>query len=269
MPIVSSYTRNRIESLHGQNLHPAEILKLLKKEELVVSFATVTRIIKKLKLTGTTDKGKSAGRPRKLNNEARTFIEDQIRKDDETTSGQIQKKLAKHGIKVHPSTVRRSRKQEGWTLQRTRYCQLIWDANKVKRLEFAQRVLETGDTFDNIIFTDKCSISLEQFCRTCYRKVGEPAKRKPKPKHPLKLHVWAGISRHSGTKICIFEGIMAADLYIDILRTHLLPFINEKLQNHRFMQDNDAKHTSRVAKAFFEEQWQLDFNLLISNIQLL
>ena len=52
MPKVSSYTQNRIESLHGQNLHPAEIFKLLKKEELVVSFATVTRIIKKLKLTG-------------------------------------------------------------------------------------------------------------------------------------------------------------------------------------------------------------------------
>ena len=144
--------------------------------------------------------------------------------------------------------------------QRTRYCQQIRDANKVKRLEFAQRVLETGDTFDNIIFTDECSISLEQFHRTCYRKVGEPAKRKPKPKYPLKLHVWAGISRHGGAKICIFEGIMAADLYIDILRTHLLPFINEKLQSHRFMQDNDPKHPSRVAKAFFEEQSQLDFN---------
>ena len=117
--------RDRIESLHGQNLHPAEIFKLLKKEELVVSFATVTRIIKKLKLSGTIDKGKSIGRPTKLNGEARTFIKGQMRKDDETTSGQIQKKLAKHGIKVHPSTVQRSEKQQGWTPQRTRYCQLI------------------------------------------------------------------------------------------------------------------------------------------------
>ena len=105
MPKVSSYTRNRIKSFHGQNLQLAEIFKLLIKEELVVSFATVTRIIKKLKLTGTMDKGKSTGRPRKLNGEARTFNKDQMRKDDETTSGQIQKTLAKHCIIVHPSTV--------------------------------------------------------------------------------------------------------------------------------------------------------------------
>ena len=44
-------------------------------------------------------------------------------------------------------------------------------------------VLATGDTFDNVIFSDECSISLEQFRRTCYRKVGKPAKRKTKPKH--------------------------------------------------------------------------------------
>ena len=253
MPKVSTYTRKRMQSLHEQNFHPVEIFKTLKGEDLAVSYQSVARIINKLKLTGSTNNLPRSGRPRKINAEAQAFIEEQMRRNDETTSREIQKKLAKHGLIVHASTIRRSRKEQGWTLQQTRYCQLIREANKVKRLEFAQRVLDSGDTFENVIFSDECSISLQQFRRTCDRKVDEPAKRKPKPKHPLKVHVWAGISRSGATKICIFEGIMQADLYCSILEDTLIPFINETLPNHRFMQDNDPKHTSRRAQAFFDE----------------
>ena len=115
-----------------------------------------------------------------------------MRKNDEMTSGQIQKKLEKRGITVSSSTVRRSHKEQGWTLQRTAHCQLIRAANKVKRLEFTRHVLESGDTFYNVIFSDECSVSLEQYRRTCYRKIDEPTKRKPKPKHPLKVRVGGG-----------------------------------------------------------------------------
>ena len=176
-----------------------------------------------------------------------------MRRDDKTTSNKIKKKLERHGICVSRSTVRRARKQQGWTLQWTAYCQLICDTNKVKRLEFAHRVLESDDTFNNVIFSDECSISLQAYRRTCFRMVNEPTKWKLKPKHPIKVHVWGGISRSGATKICIFDGIMDADLFCSILETTLVPFISEKLPDHHFKQDNDPKHTSRQAQAFFEE----------------
>ena len=225
MAKVTNYTRTQIKLLQKQGLHPAEILRLLKTEGVAVSLASVVRIIKKLKTTGSLANLPRSGRPAKISDEAKVFINRQMRKDDEMTSCRIKNKLAKCGTDVSSSTVRRAWTQLGWTLQRAGYCQLIRDVNKTKRLEFAQRVLESEDTFHNVIFSDESSISLTQYRRTCYRKVDEPGKRKPKPKHPLKVHVWAGISKHGATKVCIFDGIMDADLFCNILESTLVPFV--------------------------------------------
>ena len=75
-----------------------------------------------------------------------------------------------------------------------------------------------------------------------------------RPKHPTKVHVWAGISLQGATQICIFDGIMDTNLYTEILRTTLLPFITSRFpRGHYFMQDNDPKHVSKLAKDFFQD----------------
>ena len=202
----SNYVRTQIELLYNQGLHPAGILKALKGEGLVVSLSGITCMIKKLRLTGSVANLSRSGRPKKLSVEARAFIDQQICKNDEMTSAKIQKKLAKRGISVSSSTVRRSRKPQGWTLQEAAYCQLIHDANKVKQLEFAQRVLESGDTFHNMIFSDKCSISLQSYSRACFRMADKPNKRKPKAKHPLKVHLLINQYYYAAVKtICMLN----------------------------------------------------------------
>ena len=53
----------------------------------------------------------------------------------------------------------------------------------------------------------------------------------------------------------IFEGVMDRFLYVDILKQTLSPFIELTFPaSHRFMQDNNPKHTSNDASDFMEEE---------------
>jgi len=75
-------------------------------------------------------------------------------------------------------------------------------------------------------------------------------------KPPTKVHVWAGISWRGATNVRIFEGIMNANLYINVLDNFLVLFIQTVYpERHKFMQDNDPKHTSRRSREFFGINW--------------
>ena len=88
--------------------------------------------------------------------------------------------------KEHPlslQTILRSRSKLGWTFRGSVYCQLIREANMVKRLEWAQKHLQTAlqNEFTDVVWTDECTVMLEchrRFC--CRKKVIQP---KPKPRY--------------------------------------------------------------------------------------
>lgn len=124
-------------------------------------------------------------------------------------------------------------------------------------MSFCERLIRDNDTFDNVIFSDECSVQLHQNKVCSYRPKDSCALVLPKPKHPLKIHVWAAISKRGASQIKLFEGIMDSVFYTEsILKDTLLPFITAKFgeDGHRFQQDNDPKHTSKLTKKFMADK---------------
>lgn len=231
----------------------AYVRKSLQKEEIKLGRKTIRDIILRYNKTHSLQPRHRFGRqPKTMNPTVLQEVESYMRLNDEATNAEIKNHLANIGIYISITSIRRVKKFLGWTYQTPGYCQLIRHINKTKRVDWANRNLL--ENFDNVIWSDETSVWLEKHKHRNYHKKGESKKPKPRAKYPVKVHVWAGISRKGATGACIFEGTMNAELYIQILENTLVPFIKRKYgPNHRFMQDNDPKHTSRKAKNYFAE----------------
>ena len=235
-----------------------EIQTRLSDEEFHVSKKSLSLLIRKFKDTKSVCDRKYHRVRKSLNEDQFQFIDEAMAENKELTSRQLFHKLLEEfpGVKTSISAVKRARRELGWISKRTRYCAMISESNKDKRLKWCTERTEQHDLqLDDVIWTDECTVQLESHRKTCYHKKGEPAPLAAKPKHPPKVHVWAGISARGATAVAIFTGIMIATRYTQILDKALLPFLSDHYADgHRFQQDNDPKHTSRWAQNYFEEK---------------
>ena len=114
---------------------------------------------KKCKEHGTIHCLPGSGRCFQLTPEVLAIIEERMQEDDETTASQLVRILNAQGYTVSKPTIVRARKILGWTFHGSRYCQMIRNNNKEKRVEWARENL--NNTFENVVWTDESMIQLE------------------------------------------------------------------------------------------------------------
>jgi len=91
-----------------------------------------------------------------------------------------------------------------------------------------------------------------------FRRLSKPSI--PKPKHPLSVHVWAGISTNGTTDIAIFTGVMDSSALSNHHGKTFSTLISRAYPHgHRLVMDNDpkqrSKSTSEWIKANKINQW--------------
>ena len=180
--VYSSYTQQRILASHYRGVSAYSIVRVLRSEGLTVSKTGVLKFLRKFKATGSIGRRPGSGRPSKVTPQILAVVEEQMRRDDETTAVQLQSILVRRGSPLSLATILRHRSLLGWTFRGSAYCQLIRDDNKVKRLHWARKHLNEAltDGFTDVVWTDECTVQMESHRRYACHKKGQPPKLKPR-----------------------------------------------------------------------------------------
>ena len=205
----------------------------LSNEGNIVSLRSLQRVWSKFQNVHTVRDLPRVTRPRLLTAEMVSALEDCLRNEDEMTARKLKTMLAEkftHFPNVLLATIKRNCQECGWVCTRPHYCQLIRDDNKIKRKEWCQQQLDNDEQFEDVIFTDECTIQLDHHGRLCFRKEKAPQILKQRAKHLAKIHIWKGISMRGATHLIMFKGNMNAIRYDKIVEAGLVSFVKRVFQ---------------------------------------
>ena len=179
--VYSSYKKQRILYHHFRGYRPTVIVNLLQQENMKASRWGVAKFLKRFVDDGTILRRIGSGRPSKITAEIKTIVDEQMKRDDETTAFQLHRLLTEKGYSLTCHTILRCRTKLGWTFHGSAYCQLIREANKTKCLEWA--LPNRNDTFEDVVWMDESMNQLETHRRFCCRRKGELPCNKPRYTH--------------------------------------------------------------------------------------
>ena len=198
------------------------------------------------------------GRPRKLTSAEVRYGVRMLAATNAHDVSDLQRCYLPH---VHPETIRQRLKLCGLKAYVRRKKPLLTAVHKKKRLAWAQAHAHwTVDDWRAVIFSDESKFTLigSDGRDWCWRRPGEEFDArftKKKVKHGGgRIMVWGCITATGLGRLCRIDGNMDAKLYCEILSDEFLGTLSDlgiKKKDIYFQQDNDPKHTSKLATDWF------------------
>lgn len=144
------------------------------------------------------------------------------------------------------------------------------------RFEAAKRIIFMSDEeIQKVIFTDESKFNLFYLDGKCSVWREPSTGLKPENLNKTVKHgggsvmVWGCFSYQGVGKLHIIDGIMDAAAYVNILARNLTPSATQMgLGDFIFQQDNDPKHTSRLAEHYFMPKTLISSKIGLRNHQI-
>ena len=250
MKPISAAVRQNIISLLSSGYSTRQICI-----KLGVSKGTVTNVSKIHEVDKENFKG---GRPRKLSSTDQRAVLTLVRTGKASTAVEAVKHI--NSVIQHPVTVQTIRnvlKEDGYKSYAKKKMPFLSTWHRKARLAFAQKYEHwTVDDWKRVIWSDETKVNRfgSDGRKYCWKKPGEPlGDREVDPTVKFGggcIMVWGCMGWNGVGILCEVEGKMDAKQYCSILEDGLLKSI-QKLgipeENVIFQQDNDPKHTSKLA----------------------
>ena len=211
-----------------------------------IPLKTIYRNLKKIKDTGDVKRKSGSGRIKKITPNTSIAIGQYVRRQSTLSAGSIAKKLKDNGVEVSRSTVSRHLSDLGYRNALPLCTPMLTLVHKQKRVEWAKK--HKNDNWKRTLFSDETAFQL--FCNTIKHWYKGARPIRPMPKDRTKILAWGGFCVKGKTSLFCFRRIMDGKFYTEIIEKHLPEVRNMLRNNWRLQQDNDPKHTSRIAKEF-------------------
>jgi len=227
------------------------------------SQATISNLAKRFEATGSVSDRPRPGRSRVTTpNQDRMIVLQHLRDRFQPATVTAAVTPGLHNPRISADTVRRRLRSQGLQAQRPVRGPVLGNEQRRNRLGWCRQHLRwTQQRWNGVIFSDESRFCLsiadgrqriwrrrgERYARCCVQHFNRWG--------GASVMVWAGITAHHRTPLVVIDGNLTAQRYVDnVLRPHLVPFMQAHPELTIFQQDNARPHSARLTANFLQQQ---------------